>query len=76
MGKWQKSLLVRCKRAADMTKDLGRRPSQCLKMRLQIREQKVKRATMMIMRDHPPRDAPEPFNAVGVRIIGRSIYQA
>src|SRR5262249_46360086 len=32
-------------------------------------------APMMIMRDHPSRDAPEPFNAVGVRIIGRRVYQ-
>src|SRR5579875_4015931 len=31
---------------------------------------------MMIMRDHPPRDAPEPCNTVGVRIIGRGIDQA
>ncbi len=76
MGKWQRSLLVRCKRAADMTKDLGRSTSQCLKMRLQIREQKVERAAMMIMCDNPARDTPEPFNAVGIRIIGRCIDQA
>ena len=31
---------------------------------------------MMVMRDDPPRDTPEPFNAVGIRIIGRCINQA
>ncbi len=31
---------------------------------------------MVIMRDHSPRGAPEPFNTVGVRIIGRGIDQA
>jgi hypothetical protein len=25
------------------------------------------------MRHDPPRDAPEPFNAIGIRIIGRRI---
>ncbi len=45
-------------------------------MRLQIRKEEVEGATMMIMRDHPPRDAPEPFNTVGVRIIGRGVDQA
>jgi hypothetical protein len=59
-----------------MTKDLGRKASQCLKMVLQVREQQVERATMMIMRDHPPRDAPEPFNAIGIRIIGGCVHQA
>jgi hypothetical protein len=59
-----------------MTKDLVRSPSESLKMLLQIREQQLKRAAMMIMRDHPSRDAPEPFNAVGVGIIGRGIHQA
>jgi hypothetical protein len=39
----------------------------------QVNEQKVERATMMIVRDNPPRDAPEPFNAIGIRIIGRRI---
>src|SRR6266566_1850439 len=76
MGKWQRSLLVGCKRATNMPKDLGWSPSQCLKMRLQIREQKLERAAMMIMRDNSSRDAPEPFNTVGVRIIGRDIHQA
>ena len=75
MGKWQRSLLVGCKRAANMPKDLGWSPSQCLKMRLQIREQQLECAAMMIMRDNPSRDAPEPFNTVGVRIIGRCIHQ-
>jgi len=60
MGKWQRSLLVGCKRAANMTKDLVRSPSESLKMRLQIREQQLERTAMMIMRDHPSRDAPEP----------------
>jgi hypothetical protein len=44
-------------------------------MLLHIRKQQLEGATMMIMRHGPPRDAPEPFNAIGVRIIGRSIQR-
>ena len=66
-------ILVRGKGTANMTKDLGWSPSQCLKMRLQIREQQLERAAMMIMRDNPSRDAPEPFNTVGVRIVNAMI---
>ncbi|HEX4204418.1 MAG TPA: hypothetical protein VHZ51_09520 [Ktedonobacteraceae bacterium] len=58
-----------------MTKDLSRSASQYLKMVLQVRKQKIECATMVIMRDHPSRDTPKPFNAVGVRIIGRGINQ-
>lgn len=54
-----------------MTKNLGRRAGQRLKMGLQVREQKVERAPMMIMRDHPSRDAPEPFDAVGIGSVPR-----
>ncbi len=44
-------------------------------MLLHICEQKLKRAVVMIMGHGPSRDTPEPFNAVGVRIIGRGVYQ-
>src|SRR5215472_8083538 len=76
MRKWQRSLLVRGKRAANMTKNLGRRASRCLKMCLQVSKEKVECAAMVIMCHNAPRDTPEPFNAVGVRIIGRGIDQA
>ena len=46
---------------------------ECLKMGLHIRKQKVELAALMSMRDHSSRDAPEPFNAVGIGIIGRRI---
>ena len=58
-----------------MPQDCCRSLGQCLKMRLEVFEQKVERVAMMVMRDHPPRDTPEPFDAVSVRIIGRSINQ-
>ena len=66
---------VRGKRTADMSQNLCGSLSQCLKMLLQISEQQLKRAALMIMRHDPSRDAPEPFNAVGVRIISRCLDQ-
>jgi hypothetical protein len=63
-------ILVGSKGTVDMSKKLCGRLSQCQKMLLQISEQKLKTAATMIMRHHPARDPPEPFNAVGVRIIG------
>ena len=58
-----------------MPKDLCGSLGQRLKMLLYIREQQLKCASVMIMRHDPSRDTPEPFNAVGVRIIGRRIDQ-
>jgi hypothetical protein len=43
-----------------MTKHVRRSLGQCLEMALHIREQEREIATLMIMRDYPPRDAPEP----------------
>jgi hypothetical protein len=48
-----------------MPKDLCGSLDQRLKMLLQIGEQKLKSAPVMIMRHDPSRDTPEPFNAVG-----------
>jgi hypothetical protein len=48
---------------------------ECLKMGLHIREQEIEIFSLMIMCDHPSRDAPEPLNAVGIGIIGRGIDQ-
>ena len=50
-------------------------PGECLKMGVYIRKQEVEIATLMIMRDHSSRDAPEPFNAVSIGIIGRRINE-
>jgi hypothetical protein len=58
-----------------MTKHLMRSPSESLKMGVHIREQKREIATLMIVRDHPSRDPPEPLDAVGIGIIGRPIDQ-
>ena len=68
-------ILVWGKRTPDMSKDLCGNLGQRLKMLLHIGEQQLKRAAVMIMRHDPSRDPPEPFNAVGVRIIGRRIHQ-
>ncbi len=68
-------ILVRGKRTADMTKDLCGSPSQCLKMLLCIREQQLERAAVMIMGHDSSRDAPEPFDAVGIRVIGGRVHQ-
>ncbi len=56
-----------------MTKDLSWCVSQCLKMVFHIHKQKFERVAMMVMRDNSSRDAPEPFNAIGVRVVGRSV---
>ena len=66
-------VLVWRKRTADMTEHVIGSPGECLKMGLYIRKQEVELAALMIMRDHSSRDAPEPFNAVRIRIIGRRI---
>src|SRR5947208_13733814 len=58
-----------------MTKHLGRSLSQRLKMCLHICEQECEIAAVMIMCHNPSRDAPEPFDAVGIGIIGGSIDQ-
>ena len=50
---------------------LGENP----KMVLHIREQELEISALMIMRHDPSRDTPEPFNAVGIGIIGRRIDQ-
>jgi hypothetical protein len=68
-------ILVRGKGTADMAKNLCRSSSQRLKMFLHIGEQHLKSAAVMIMRHGSSPDAPEPFNAVGIRIIRRRIHQ-
>ena len=59
-----------------MPKDLYGSLGQRLKMLLHIREQQIKCAPVMIMRHDPSRDTPEPFNAIGVRIIDWRLHQA
>jgi len=68
-------LLLWSKGTADMTKDLCGSLTQRLKMLLHIREEQFKRAAVMIMRHDPSRDAPKPFDAVGIRIISGSVHQ-
>src|SRR5712692_7640654 len=64
---------MRSKGTPNMTKDLSWCVSQCLKMVFHIHKQKFERVAMMVMRDTSSRDAPEPFNASGVRVVGRSV---
>src|SRR5512135_854463 len=54
-----------------MTKHISGSLGQYLKMVLHIREQEREITAVMIMGHDPSRDAPEPLNAVGIRIIGR-----
>jgi len=68
-------ILVWGKRTADMTKHLCGSLYECLKMSLHIREQECEIAAVMIMCHDPSRDAPEPFDAVGIGIIGGRIDQ-
>src|SRR5712691_10246076 len=58
-----------------MTKHLFGSQGERLKMDLHIGDQEFEIAPLMIMGDHPSRDAPEPLNAVGVGIIGGGIDQ-
>src|ERR1017187_5902703 len=58
-----------------MTKDLCGSLNQRLKMLLHIREQQLESAAVMIMGHDSSRDTPEPFNAVGIRVIGGRIHQ-
>jgi len=66
-------VLVGRKRTADMAEHVSRSLGECLKMGLHVREQKIKMAALMVMRDHSSRDATEPFNTVGIGIMGRRI---
>jgi hypothetical protein len=68
-------ILIWCKRTADMTKHLCGSLCECLKMRLHIREQECEITAVMIMCHNPSRDPPEPFDTVGIGIIGRRIDQ-
>src|SRR6266851_5012143 len=72
---WLSSKLIWRKRTADMLEHLCGSQGECLKMGLHICKQECEISPLMIMGDHPSRDAPEPFNAVRIRIIGRRIDQ-
>ncbi len=56
-----------------MTEHVSGSLGECLKMDLHIGEQEREISTLMIMRDNPSRDPPEPFNTVGLRVVGRRI---
>src|ERR1039457_1589223 len=72
---WQSSRLIWRKRTADMTEHIFGSQGERLKMGLDIGDQECEISPLMIMRDHPSRDAPEPFDAVRIGIIGRGIDQ-
>ena len=54
-----------------MTKHIFGSQGECLKMDLHSGDQEFESSPLMSMGDHPSRDAPEPFNTVGIGIIGR-----
>src|SRR5947209_465544 len=68
-------MLVRCKGTANMTKQIIRRLRERLKVRSGGGSQHFKVCTMMIMRDNAAGDAPEPLNAMRIRVIGRRVDQ-
>ena len=54
-------------------KQVIRSAGERLKMCSRISEQRLKVSPLMIMGDETARDAPEPFDAIGIRIIGRRV---
>ena len=56
-----------------MTKQVIRGAGKRLKVRSGISEQRLKVSPMMIMRDDPARDAPEPLDAIGIWVVGRRV---
>src|SRR5215470_5307359 len=72
---WLLSHLVGRKRTANMTEQLIRGLAECLTKGVHICEQKLEVSPLVIMCDHSSRDTPEPFNAVGIGIIGRRINE-
>ncbi len=58
-----------------MAKQVIRSAGERLKVRFDISQQCFKVFALMVMRDDAARDAPEPFNAIGIRVVGRRIDQ-
>ncbi len=58
-----------------MTEHVSRRLGKCLKMGSHICEQDLEIAALMIMRNRPSGDPPEPLNTVRIGIIGWRIDQ-
>ncbi len=58
-----------------MTKQIIRRLRERLKVRSGVSEQRFKVSAMMIMGDDAAGDAPEPLNAISIRVIGRRVDQ-
>jgi len=58
-----------------MTKQVLRSTSERLKVCSGVSEQQGKVFVMMIMRDDAARDAPEPLDAIGIRVISRRVDQ-
>ncbi len=56
-----------------MTKQVVRGAGERLKMRSGISQEHLKVFAMMIMGDKMARDAPEPFDAVRIRVISRRV---
>jgi hypothetical protein len=59
-----------------MTKQDIRSPAERLKVRSGISEQRLKVFALMIIGDDGARVAPEPLDAIGIRVISRRIDQS
>jgi hypothetical protein len=58
-----------------MTKQIIRSAGERLKMSPGISEQRLKVSPMMIKGNKTERDAPEPLDAISIRVIGRRVDQ-
>jgi hypothetical protein len=58
-----------------MAKQVVRSVGERLKVRSGISQEHLKVFALMIMGDNAARDAPEPFDAICIRVIGRRVNQ-
>jgi len=58
-----------------MTKQVVRSAGERLEVRSGISQQRFEVSALMIMRDDAAADAPEPLNAIRIRVIGRRVDQ-
>ena len=65
--------LLSCKRAANVPQDELRMLLQGVEVDLDILQQGSKGSSLMVVSHLSARPTPEPFNAIGVRVVGRRI---
>src|SRR5436190_23153334 len=62
-----------CERAADLAEDVPRRDGG--RPRVSILKQRLQSLTRMAMSDRTAEGAPQPLDAVGLRIVRRGVHQ-